>query len=170
VKYWEIIADNLSKAGWSWGCVSAVDSEQNPSALKTMKTKVTKSNVATIFVAAAAALFVAGCAEMQATNTTSLLTAAGFRARTPRTPKQQEIYAALPAYKVERATVKGKKLYVFKDEKAGVAYVGNEPEYERYKQLCVQEKIPQNFYMSENMDRVQSHRWFGQWGAEVVWR
>jgi hypothetical protein len=23
----EIIADNLSKAGWSWGCVSAVDSE-----------------------------------------------------------------------------------------------------------------------------------------------
>jgi len=26
MKYWEIIADNLSKAGWSWGCVSAVDS------------------------------------------------------------------------------------------------------------------------------------------------
>src|SRR6266550_3683269 len=26
VKYWEIIADNLSEAGWSWGCVSAIDS------------------------------------------------------------------------------------------------------------------------------------------------
>jgi len=26
MKYWEIIADNLSKADWSWGCVSAVDS------------------------------------------------------------------------------------------------------------------------------------------------
>jgi hypothetical protein len=26
VKSWEIIADNLSKAGWSWGCVSAIDS------------------------------------------------------------------------------------------------------------------------------------------------
>jgi len=26
VKYWEIIADDLTKAGWSWGCVSAVDS------------------------------------------------------------------------------------------------------------------------------------------------
>jgi len=25
VKYWEIIADNLRKAGWSSGCVSAVD-------------------------------------------------------------------------------------------------------------------------------------------------
>jgi hypothetical protein len=27
MKCWEIIADNLSKAGWSWGCVSAVDCE-----------------------------------------------------------------------------------------------------------------------------------------------
>ncbi len=26
VKYGEIIADNLSKAGWSWGCVAALDS------------------------------------------------------------------------------------------------------------------------------------------------
>jgi len=25
VKYWEIIADKLSKAGWSWGCVATVD-------------------------------------------------------------------------------------------------------------------------------------------------
>jgi SH3-like domain-containing protein len=27
VKYCETIADNLSEAGWSWGCVSVVDSE-----------------------------------------------------------------------------------------------------------------------------------------------
>jgi hypothetical protein len=27
MKHWEIIADKLSKAGWSWGCVSAIDSE-----------------------------------------------------------------------------------------------------------------------------------------------
>ena len=26
MKSWEVIADNLSKAGWSWGCVSALDS------------------------------------------------------------------------------------------------------------------------------------------------
>jgi hypothetical protein len=25
-RYWEIVADNLSKAGWSWGCVATVDS------------------------------------------------------------------------------------------------------------------------------------------------
>jgi hypothetical protein len=27
MKHWEIIADNLSKAGWSWGCVAAVGSD-----------------------------------------------------------------------------------------------------------------------------------------------
>jgi hypothetical protein len=26
VNYWETIADNLSKAGFSWGCVAAIDS------------------------------------------------------------------------------------------------------------------------------------------------
>jgi hypothetical protein len=24
-RYWEIIADHLSKSGWSWGCVATVD-------------------------------------------------------------------------------------------------------------------------------------------------
>jgi hypothetical protein len=24
MKYWEIIADNLREADWSWGCVSAI--------------------------------------------------------------------------------------------------------------------------------------------------
>jgi hypothetical protein len=25
MKYWETIADKLSKAGWTWGCVATVD-------------------------------------------------------------------------------------------------------------------------------------------------
>ena len=27
MKCWQVIADNLSKTGWSWGCVSGIDSE-----------------------------------------------------------------------------------------------------------------------------------------------
>jgi hypothetical protein len=26
MRYWEIIADKLSKAGWTWGCVATIDS------------------------------------------------------------------------------------------------------------------------------------------------
>jgi hypothetical protein len=35
VKYWEIIADNLKKAGWSLDWVSAVDSQGEQSGLLT---------------------------------------------------------------------------------------------------------------------------------------
>ena len=27
MKYWEIIADRLSKSGWSWGCVALITAE-----------------------------------------------------------------------------------------------------------------------------------------------
>jgi hypothetical protein len=35
LKYWEIIADNLSKASWSWGCMSAIGSNAEQSGLLT---------------------------------------------------------------------------------------------------------------------------------------
>src|SRR6266545_2815054 len=76
-----------------------------------MKTQQSQLNVILIFATAVTALFVAGCAEMGSGNTTSLLTAAGFRARTPQTPQQQQIYAALPPYQVHRAIVKGRTFY-----------------------------------------------------------
>ncbi len=91
--------------------------------VRLMKTQQSQLNVILILAAAVTALFVAGCAGVGSGNTTSLLTAAGFRARTPQTPKQQQIYAALPPYQVHRATVNGKTFYVYKDEKAGIAYV-----------------------------------------------
>src|SRR4029079_5695185 len=105
--------------------------------LRIMKTQQSVLNVVVILAAAVSTLFVTGCAEVGSGNTTSLLTAAGFRARTPQTPRQQQIYAALPPYQVERATVKGHVFYVYKDEKAGVAYIGREPEYQRAHQLAV---------------------------------
>lgn len=135
-----------------------------------MKAKTIKSNIILIFAAAVAALFVAGCAEMESANTTSLLTAAGFRARTPQTPKQQQIYATLPPYQVERATIKGKGVfYVYKDEKAGLAYIGREPEYQRYKQLAIQQQIAQNYYMAAEMDRAAAWGWYGAWGPRAFW-
>ncbi|HEY4255674.1 MAG TPA: hypothetical protein VGM66_00480 [Candidatus Udaeobacter sp.] len=135
-----------------------------------MKIQKPTSNIVTIFVAAAVALFVAGCAEMETANTTSLLSAAGFRARTPQTPTQQQIYAALPPYKVERATVPGKGVfYVFKDEKAGLAYVGREPEYQRYQQLAIHQQIAQDYYMAAEMDRATAWGWYGAWGPRAIW-
>lgn len=135
-----------------------------------MKIQKFNSNVLIILGAAATALFLAGCESMGSANTTSLLTAAGFRARTPQTPKQQQIYAALPPYQVERATVPGKGVfYVYKDEKAGIAYVGREQEYQQYQQLAIQQQIAQNYYMAAEMERAAAWQWYGAWGPRAFW-
>ena len=134
-----------------------------------MKIEKPNANVIPIFAAAVTAFFMAGCAGVGSGNTTSLLTAAGFRARTPQTPKQQQIYAALPPYQVHRATVNGRTFYVYKDEKAGVAYVGREQEYQRYHQLAVQQQIAQNYYMAAEMDRAAAFGWYGAWGPRAFW-
>jgi hypothetical protein len=120
-------------------------------------------------VVAAAVSFFAGCAEMESNNTKSLLSAAGFHVLTPQTAQQKEVYAVLPAYKVERATVKRKTFYVFKDEQAGVAYVGHEAEYQRYKNLCIQQRVAQDYYMAAAMDRHYAGRWSGAWGSRGMW-
>jgi len=97
------------------------------------------------------------------------LSAAGFRVRTPQTEQQKQIYTALPAYQVERATVKGKTFYVYKDEKAGVAYVGHEQEYQSYRNLCIQQQVAQNYYTAVQMDRMSAYRWYGGWGARGMY-
>jgi hypothetical protein len=134
-----------------------------------MKIQKPSSNTLIIFAAAAAALFSAGCAAMQSGNTTSLLTAAGFRARTPQTAKQKQIYASLPAYKVHRVTVKGQVFYVYKDEKAGLAYIGREQEYQRYQQVAIQQQIAQDQYMAAEMDRDAALNWYGGFGFRQIW-
>jgi hypothetical protein len=134
-----------------------------------MKADLSKSNIILIVVAAAGAMLLAGCASMVSSNTEPLLSAAGFRVRTPQTPKQQQIYAALPPYRVERATVNGKVFYVYKDEKSGVAYVGREQEYQRYQQLAVQQQIAQDQITAAEMERAAAWQWYGAWGPRAFW-
>ena len=134
-----------------------------------MKIEKSNANVILILAAAVTALFIAGCAGVGSGNTTALLSAAGFHARTPQTAKQQQLYAALPPYKVERATVKGHVFYVYKDEKAGVAYVGREQEYQQYQQLAIQQQIAQNYYMAAQMDNAAAWGWYGAWGPRAFW-
>ena len=122
------------------------------------------STIAILIAAAGGVSFLTSCAEMEATNTKSLLSAAGFRTITPTTRLQKEVYAQLPAYHVERVSMKGKTIYAFKDEQAGIAYVGHEAEYQRYKNLCIQQQIAQDYYTAATWDPYWSGRWYGAWG------
>lgn len=123
-----------------------------------------------IFVAAVATVFFfASCAEMEATNTKSLLSAAGFHSMSPTTDLQKQVYAEMPANRVQRISRGNKTIYAFKDESAGLVYIGHEAEYQRYKNLCVQQRIAQDYYMASAMDYHYGSRWYGAWGYHRMW-
>jgi hypothetical protein len=150
---------------------SGTASEANKNQIKgvNMTTTLRPSSIVIFVIAVAAAILLTGCASMTSANTESLLSAAGFLVRAPQTPKQQQIYAALPPYQVQRATVNGKVFYVYKDEKAGVAYVGREPQYQRYQQLAVQQQIAQNQIMAAEMEQQAALDWYGGFGVRRFW-
>jgi len=75
------------------------------------------------------------------TNTESqketLLVRAGFRAKTVTTPKQQQRVSQLPAGEVSTVTYKGKLYYVYPTATKDRILVGDQTQYNVYKQSVV---------------------------------
>jgi hypothetical protein len=111
-------------------------------------------------------LVLSGCASLEANNTEQLLSAAGFRSRTPSTPQQQELFAAMPPYKLQRQVVNGKVLYTYADPKKGLVFIGGEAEYQRYNRLGLQQQIAQtNLAAAQlNQDASLNYSAWGPWG------
>lgn len=110
-----------------------------------------------------------GCASMGASDTESLLSAAGFRTRTPSTPKQQALYSQMTPYKLERRQKKGKVLYTYADKQKGIVYVGGEAEYQKYKQLAIRQSIAQSQLEAAEINETASLSWGPDWGPWQVW-
>ena len=111
------------------------------------------------------ALLVTGlcsCASTEVQNTESLLSAAGFRTETPSTPAQLATYNRTAPYKLERNPISGEGLYWYADKKKGVAYIGGDEAYQRYRRLALQqsmiEKEREARYASyiDHIDQVES--------------
>jgi len=103
--------------------------------------------LASLIAAFCALIALTGCTSMGAAapSRESLLQKAGFQSRTPTTAEQKAAYAKLPAYELHRGTWKGRTIYAYKDEKAGVVYLGSEAQYAQYKQLAVNAKLKHGF-------------------------
>src|ERR1700722_10525255 len=113
----------------------------------------------------------AGCASWDAQNKESLLTAAGFRTRTPTTANQLAMFNRMTPYKVERRIRNGKVLYAFADKQNNVVYLGGENEYQKYKQLALQQSIAQDQIEAAQINEESSmYDDFGPyWGPWNIW-
>ena len=58
---------------------------------------------------------------------------------------------------------------IFKDEEDGIAYVGREAEYQRYQNLCIQQRIAQDYYMAASMNSYYARGWYGAWGPRGMY-
>jgi hypothetical protein len=124
----------------------------------------------TTLLAGFLSLLFSSCASMDASNQESMLSAAGFVARSPENANQRKLYDELPAYKVHRATYKGKVIYAYKNEKEGVAYVGGETAYQQYQQIAIRKRIASDYYQAAEMNRAASWGWYGAYSPYVYGR
>lgn len=114
-------------------------------------------------------LTLSGCEGMSASSTEPVLSAAGFRVMTPQTEEQRQLYAQLPAYKLQRGSHQGKVFYAYKDEKKGVAYVGNEEAYQRYQNLALRKSIAQSNRHAAMMNDMTASRWYGAYYRPIYY-
>ena len=105
-----------------------------------MKTALSFTNV--VVVALSLMGLVTACQSTSVGSGTApqkeaLLVQAGFRAKTVTTPKQQERVSALPAGKVSTVGYNGNLYYVYPTATKNRILVGNQTQYNAYKQAVV---------------------------------
>jgi hypothetical protein len=120
-----------------------------------------------IFALACALLMLTGCGALESRTQRLTLSDSGFLARVPETERQRDFYAALPPYKLYAGVKNGQPFYVYKDEKAGVIYVGNEQDYQRYmvkvRRLIAYYETTEAKMVAHKIDDNLQSRWDGSW-------
>lgn len=108
-----------------------------------------------------------GCGAFESRTQRITLSDSGFLARVPETERQRQFYAALPPYKLYGGVKNGLAFYAYKDEKAGVVYVGNEQDYQRYmgrvRRLVAYYETTEQKMVAHNMDNDLQQLWDGSW-------
>jgi hypothetical protein len=135
-----------------------------------MNTKQTNSVLIAAIAAFSAILGFGGCASTPPASAEQTLLSAGFRIRTPSTPRQKEIFATLPAYQVHKLTAKGQTYYVYKDQGKGVAFVGREAEYQRYRQFVRRDNAAAGDDRAMEMEQATAESWSSEYALDNDWR
>jgi hypothetical protein len=114
-----------------------------------------------------------GCASWDASSQEALLSAAGFKTRTPSTPAQGAMFDRMTPYTVERRERNGKILYAYADKQKHLLYIGGEAQYQQYKQLGLQKSIAESQLQAAqiNEDAALYDRayWGPYWGPWNPW-
>jgi hypothetical protein len=118
-------------------------------------------------VAVLVAVLVAGCSYMhreEAEQVEKTLAASGFRIKAADTPQKLAKLQQLPPRKISTRMHNGRRMYVYADpDFCKCLYYGDEQQYQRYRQLAIQQKIAQEQVEAAEMNENAAMDW-GMWG------
>ena len=100
---------------------------------------------------------------MESASQESLLTSAGFQARTPSTPEAESgilrrcllISCIVARGKVNRLRLQGRE--------SRRSLLGNKAQYAQFQQLAAKANLKEEKQVAHNMDNDLVYRWYGSW-------
>jgi len=108
-----------------------------------------------------------GCAAIRKGDVDTqeqLLSASGFQMKLADTPQKLAHLQTMTSQKLVPHTKDGKLYYVYADpEFCKCLFVGNEPAYQKYQQLALQQKLSQERLNAAAMNEDAAMNW-GMWG------
>jgi len=112
------------------------------------------------------------CAAMEreeVQQTEDLLSAAGFRIKIATTPAKQLQLETMPQHRPIRRLHNGRMMYVYADAMdCKCLYYGTQVEYDKYRNLALQQQIAQERLNAAEMNENAAMNW-GAWGPWGPW-
>lgn len=123
----------------------------------------------TLLCAALFLVLAMGCSSTASRE--NMLTAAGFQAVPANTPDREAHLRSLPADKITAVQRNGTTYYTFPDRNQNVLYVGQEPQYQEYQRLRLQQQMAdERVESSEVNNAIQMQIWGGWSNPSWAWQ
>jgi hypothetical protein len=120
------------------------------------------TSMLSIVCAATLLVLVSGCASTK--HSENMLSAVGFKATAANSPQRAEHLNSLPDDWLTVANLNGHSYFVFPDRANSVLFVGQEPQYQRYQRMRLENRLPEASVRTAEI----GDDWAG-WGAWGRW-
>lgn len=107
-----------------------------------------------------------GCSSTR--NNEIMLSAAGFKTVPADSAERQAHLNSLPADKITPVERNNVLYYAFPDPKKNVLYIGQEPQYQEYQRLCIQQQMLDEQLIVDQMDEYDPAQ--EEWEPGWDWR
>jgi len=121
---------------------------------------IMKKITSMLSISAAFLVLASGCSSTKQKE--NMLSAAGFKAVAANSPQRVEHLNSLPDDRLTVANLNGHSYFVFPDRANDILFVGQEPQYQRYQRMRLENELPEASVRTAEVG--DSWPGWGSWG------